>query len=166
MRSLFRRACRHSYASSTTQIIMKQRESSAFVQFAKRAMSATNHFQTLGIDVSDNSRCLSISLHCSFHDSSDNIHVSIPMPDAKQQSFTISPADLKTKYKSLMMELHPDRHVDNTEKEAKSAEATHVTRAYDVLNNPLSRALHLLELSGSGIEEGDAVSFIMFGPNG
>ena len=81
---------------------------------------------------------------------------------AFQQSFTISPTDLKSKYKSLMMELHPDRHVDNTEKETKLQEATHVTRAHDVLINPLSRALHLLELNGSSIEEGDAVSLLYF----
>lgn len=57
-----------------------------------------------------------------------------------------------------MMKLHPDRHVDNFQKEAVAAEATRVTRAYDVLSNPLGRALHLLELNGLSIEEGDAVS--------
>jgi curved DNA-binding protein CbpA len=78
-----------------------------------------------------------------------------------KQTFTISPNDLKTRYKSLMMELHPDRHVDNTVKDAKYTEATHVTHAYDVLSHPLRRALHLLELRGSGIDESDAVSFLL-----
>ena len=56
-----------------------------------------------------------------------------------------------------MMKLHPDRHVNDADKVEKAAEATHVTRAYDVLNNPLSRALHLLELKDAGIDESDAV---------
>eukprot|EP00956_Cyclotella_meneghiniana_P042195 scaffold248391_cov70-Cyclotella_meneghiniana.AAC.3 len=56
-----------------------------------------------------------------------------------------------------MMKLHPDRHVNDADKVEKAAEATHVTRAYDVLNNPLSRALHLLELKGAAIDESDAV---------
>lgn len=76
-----------------------------------------------------------------------------------QQSFAISPTDLKDRYKSLMMELHPDRHSgNNSDKDSKAAGATQVTHAYDVLANPLSRALHLLELNGSSIDEGDAVS--------
>ena len=56
-----------------------------------------------------------------------------------------------------MMKSHPDRHVNDADKVEKAAEATHVTRAYDVLNNPLSRALHLLELKGAAIDESDAV---------
>lgn len=58
-----------------------------------------------------------------------------------------------------MMKLHPDRHVNGADKVEKAAEATHVTNAYDVLNNPLSRALHLLELKGAAIDESDAVRF-------
>jgi len=57
-----------------------------------------------------------------------------------------------------MMELHPDRHIDNASKEEKATEATHVTHAYEVLIHPLSRALHLLELRGDGINESDSVS--------
>lgn len=57
------------------------------------------------------------------------------------------------------MELHPDRRqADNSDKDSKALEAARVTHAYDTLVNPLSRALHLLELNGSSIDEGDAVS--------
>ena len=36
--------------------------------------------------------------------------------------------------------------------------ATDVTRAYSVLEDPLSRSLHLLELGGEAISESDRVS--------
>ena len=59
MRSLFLLACRHSHASRTVQMMAEKDSANAFAQFAKRAMSATNHFQTLGIDVSDRMGCIS-----------------------------------------------------------------------------------------------------------
>ncbi|KAL7483895.1 hypothetical protein ACHAW6_009535 [Cyclotella cf. meneghiniana] len=71
------------------------------------------------------------------------------------QSFTISSSSLKSKYRHLMKDLHPDRHADlsQEDKSQKSLEATNVTRAYSVINNPLSRALHLLDLWGASIDE-------------
>ena len=41
--------------------------------------------------------------------------------------------------------------------------ATDVTRAYSVVENPLLRALHLLDLWGSPIGEEDHVSFYSMG---
>lgn len=72
---------------------------------------------------------------------------------------TFSPAaDLKTRYKRLMVEFHPDRHASSPEevRAQKSLMATNVTRAYDVIEDPLSRALHLLELRGAAIGEADS----------
>ena len=61
-----------------------------------------------------------------------------------------------------MLKLHPDKHSGSSpsEKAEMASKATDVTRAYDVLSNPLERAEHLLELRGMGIEEGDSVSFL------
>ena len=68
-----------------------------------------------------------------------------------------------------MKELHPDLHASlsepqysslslEEEKSRRASMATNVTRAYSVLGNPLSRALHLLELLGAPIGESDNVS--------
>ena len=85
-----------------------------------------------------------------------------------QQSFVQSPSELKAKYKSLMTKFHPDRHhalATSSSSDAKDAAnsqsstlmATDVTRAYSVLEDPLSRSLHLLELGGEAISETDKV---------
>lgn len=92
-----------------------------------------------------------------------------------QQSFLQSPSELKAKYKSLMSKFHPDRHhalasaaspsSNNNEEEVRSqmaTMATDVTRAYSVLEDPLSRSLHLLELGGEAISESDRVSSSFF----
>jgi len=73
------------------------------------------------------------------------------------RTFIQSPDELKSKYKRLMTEYHPDRHVSSTEDEQriKASIATNVTRAYSVIEDPLSRALHLLELHGEAIGESD-----------
>ncbi len=70
-----------------------------------------------------------------------------------------------------MSKFHPDRHhalasaaspsSNNNEEEVRSqmaTMATDVTRAYSVLEDPLSRSLHLLELGGEAISESDRVS--------
>ena len=77
-----------------------------------------------------------------------------------QRSFTQSTDDLKSKYKRLMTEFHPDRHASSSEEEKsqKASTASNVTRAYDIIANPLSRALHLLELNSAAIGEDDSVS--------
>ena len=77
-----------------------------------------------------------------------------------QRSFTQSTDDLKSKYKRLMTEFHPDRHASSSEEEKslKASTASNVTRVYDIIANPLSRALHLLELNNAAIGEDDSVS--------
>ena len=59
-----------------------------------------------------------------------------------------------------MTKFHPDRHVSSSEegKALKASMASNVTRAYGVIGNPLTRALHLLELRGAAIGESDSVS--------
>ena len=53
-----------------------------------------------------------------------------------------------------MTEYHPDRHASASEEEKleKASTASNVTRAYDIIADPLSRALHLLELHGGGLK--------------
>lgn len=73
-------------------------------------------------------------------------------------TFTQSQDEMKKKYKNLMIKFHPDKHASSPrEEEARNASnmATNVTRAYGVIGDPLSRALHLLELHGSAIGESD-----------
>mmetsp|Transcript_25145 Transcript_25145/g.53531 ORF Transcript_25145/g.53531 Transcript_25145/m.53531 type:complete len:170 (+) Transcript_25145:79-588(+) len=76
------------------------------------------------------------------------------------RTFKQSSAELKSKYKRLMTEFHPDRHASSAEEEKahKTFMATNVTRAYSVIGDPLSRALHLLELHGAAIGESESVS--------
>ena len=59
-----------------------------------------------------------------------------------------------------MTEYHPDRHALASEEEKleKASTASNVTRAYDIIADPLTRALHLLELYGASIGEDDNVS--------
>jgi DnaJ-domain-containing protein 1 len=75
------------------------------------------------------------------------------------RTFTQSPDELKAKYKTLMVRVHPDRHTTSCEetKSLNASMAADVTRAYNVLENPLARALHLLDLHGQGIGESDSV---------
>ena len=88
--------------------------------------------------------------------------------DSPKRSFTISSSSLKSKYKHLMKDVPPDRHdaaLSQDEKSQKALQATNVTQAYSVLNNPLSRALHLLDLRGASINESNNVSWIMNRPS-
>jgi molecular chaperone HscB len=70
-----------------------------------------------------------------------------------ERTFVQSPDELKTKYKSLMTKFHPDRHTTSSDeiKIQQALLATNVTRAYSVIEDPLTRALHLLELHGHTI---------------
>ena len=72
-----------------------------------------------------------------------------------ERTFTIPQDELKSKYKHLMKDLHPDRYATATKEvsDEKASMATDVTRAYSVVGDPLLRALHLLELHGTPIEE-------------
>ena len=65
---------------------------------------------------------------------------------------------LKNEYKRLMGELHPDRHAAH--KSAAEMEDLHnmasaVTRAYDIISKPHTRAMHFLDVTGIPINEND-----------
>ena len=81
-----------------------------------------------------------------------------------ERTFVQSPDELKSKYKSLMTKFHPDRHTTSSDeiKIQQALLATNVTRAYSVIEDPLARALHLLELDGHTIGgESDQPSVLM-----
>lgn len=71
------------------------------------------------------------------------------------RSFSVEKQELKQSYRKLMATLHPDRHtMESQEKQDDfSEEASQVTRAYSILQNPHERAVHLLELMGRPLEE-------------
>lgn len=79
-----------------------------------------------------------------------------------ERTYTVPIDELKSRYKQLMKELHPDRYATAPKDEAtqKAAMATNVTRAYSVIGDPLSRALHLLDLHGSPIQESNDQSLV------
>lgn len=70
-------------------------------------------------------------------------------------SFTISKKDLKTSYRKLMNELHPDRHsaLPSDERDKVTELASTVTSAYSILSNDHSRALYVLEMNDKALED-------------
>jgi len=79
-----------------------------------------------------------------------------------KRSYSLSLEELKTSYKKLMVEIHPDRHSMKPADERQSIAdlASNVTRGYGVLKDDHARALHLLKLEGEPMEDtisGDVV---------
>ena len=81
-----------------------------------------------------------------------------------EQTYRIDPTVLKSTYKRLMAQYHPDRYhslndpSSTSDNSPKSMDELHelsssITRAYDVLSDPHSRAEHLLELNDAAITE-------------
>ena len=72
----------------------------------------------------------------------------------KNENFGISMNDVKSLYKQLMRELHPDRHTMKPAEEQQRLhnEAAKVTHAYNVILHPHTRATHLLELRGRPLD--------------
>jgi molecular chaperone HscB len=82
-----------------------------------------------------------------------------------EHSFAIDPDMLKQSYRKLMIDFHPDKHSlkDVEVQEAFEKRASAVTRAYDTLKHPHTRASHLLEVLGHPMEdqaEGDLVGMV------
>jgi molecular chaperone HscB len=73
-----------------------------------------------------------------------------------ERSFSVDPATLKQRYRTLMTDFHPDKHTlkDAGEQDSFERLAAAVTLAYDTLKNPHTRATHLLEVLGRPMEEG------------
>lgn len=72
-----------------------------------------------------------------------------------KKSYSLSLEELKSSYKKLMVEIHPDRHSLKPIEERQSIAdlASNVTRGYAVLKDNHARALHLLKLEGSPMED-------------
>jgi len=70
--------------------------------------------------------------------------------------FGIDTQTLRTTYRNLLKELHPDKHTlkPYPERQLLEEQASQVTQAYQLLQSPHSRATHLLELEGWALEEG------------
>jgi molecular chaperone HscB len=70
-------------------------------------------------------------------------------------SFSVNEEELRSVYRQLMKEYHPDKHSNKSpeDQNALEARASAVTRAYDTLKSPHSRSVHLLEVLGRPLEE-------------
>lgn len=64
--------------------------------------------------------------------------------------FALDRVALERAYREIQGRIHPDRfaHAGDAERRASVQWTTRVNEAYRVLQNPLERALHLLELNG------------------
>lgn len=73
------------------------------------------------------------------------------------RGYLVDPSELRSVYRSLMSQYHPDRHSLKSadEQERLTAASADVTTAYTVLSDPHGRAEHLLEIHGRPITEGD-----------
>jgi molecular chaperone HscB len=61
----------------------------------------------------------------------------------------------------MMGQYHPDvsdTTYQKTDEEEQATVVTDVTKAYEVLKHPYERALHLLQIYGHAIEEGDTMT--------
>lgn len=65
-------------------------------------------------------------------------------------TFALDPAALATRYRELQQAVHPDRHASRpaAEQQLAMTRALEVNAAWQCLRDPVSRALHLLELAG------------------
>ena len=74
------------------------------------------------------------------------------------QSFEIDAKELKQKYLALMNQHHPDhqQHQTSSDVEATATTASTITHAYEQLLNPHRRAVHLLEVLGKPLLEGES----------
>ena len=70
------------------------------------------------------------------------------------QQFTVDRAALKKRFRTLQREYHPDRQLAKTPQEQRLAVqfSAHLNTAFAVLDNPVKRAAHLLELAGIDID--------------
>jgi molecular chaperone HscB len=66
-----------------------------------------------------------------------------------EPSFQIDLTDLETKYLKLQQQFHPDSATEQTEAEINSIL---INQAYQILKNPLKRAVYLLQLKGINID--------------
>ncbi len=73
-----------------------------------------------------------------------------------EQDFSLDPTTLESAYFAAQRQYHPDRFVNKSaeEKLAAAQKSADINEAYNTLKHPLSRAQHLLALSGINALEG------------
>lgn len=71
------------------------------------------------------------------------------------ERFAIDDNELKQSYRKLMIDYHPDKHTAKSadDQEELEQQASAVTRAYQTLKQPHTRAVHLLDVVGHPTEE-------------
>ena len=69
-------------------------------------------------------------------------------------SYQVDTDSLADRYRELQLSVHPDKFADASDQEKRLAVqwATQVNAAYVTLNEPLKRAIYLLEMSNTNIE--------------
>ncbi len=77
--------------------------------------------------------------------------------------FTLDSAALEAAYFAAQRQYHPDRFVNKSSSEKRSAEqkSADINEAYNALKNPLKRAQHLLALAGINTPEGADNALLM-----
>ncbi|XP_063929865.1 iron-sulfur cluster co-chaperone protein HscB [Zophobas morio] len=75
------------------------------------------------------------------------------------EHFDIDQKQLTRKYRQMQSQLHPDKFTNKSEKEKDISEefSSLVNKAYNTLQMPLKRAIHLLHVKGETIEEGQRI---------
>nr|CAI5850455.1 unnamed protein product [Callosobruchus analis] len=88
-----------------------------------------------------------------------------------KEDFKIDEADLKNKFRKMQTLIHPDKYIGipiykytnfsftekSTEKSISEEYSSLLNKAYNVLQTPLKRAEHLLELKGAQVGESDKI---------
>ncbi|XP_008191980.2 iron-sulfur cluster co-chaperone protein HscB [Tribolium castaneum] len=76
-----------------------------------------------------------------------------------EEKFSIDPKQLTSKYRQMQGLLHPDKfsNKSDTEKDISAEFSSLVNKAYNTLQTPLKRAIHLLHLKGAVIDEDQRV---------
>jgi len=74
--------------------------------------------------------------------------------------FRLDTSALAERYRELQKVVHPDRYASGSDQEQRIAlqQATHVNEAFEVLRDPLKRAIYMLELNGLEINQDTATT--------
>lgn len=67
-----------------------------------------------------------------------------------QTKFQIDEDELEIKYLKLQQQFHPDNSSNKTEDEINSAL---INQSYEILKNPIKRAIYLLQINGINIDD-------------
>lgn len=75
------------------------------------------------------------------------------------ETFDLNSKELQNKYRKMQTLLHPDKFSNRSIEEKRISEdySSLVNKAYDILQSPLKRAVHLLNLKGETIQENERI---------